>query len=192
MKIKSVVQICKKSETIELVNVGHGRQWLGDGAAFYPLFDMPIFTEETFAATFDLSERDRNNVRSTMQEVSPLKSVCLDEATSEECEVEVGPINVRYKGNTYIPLYGSHGVNFINEIYLVPFSDREDLFFFERGTQIGENTYFVIKKGFMVCGVVCPVSLPNKEFMEALTDLYQQCFYKYDQLNSDISVNESQ
>lgn len=53
MKVKKAVDICKKRNRIDLYDSDDG-QWLSDGLAVYPLFELPEFTEETICLAYDI------------------------------------------------------------------------------------------------------------------------------------------
>ena len=78
--------------------------------------------------------------------------------------------------NDLVPITTTHGVEFIQRKYLKPFSDADDnmLFIFERKTEAGA-TYFAVKDGLMLVGIILPYDCINEEFVSNIKNLYQQC-----------------
>jgi hypothetical protein len=45
MKIKKAFDICKKNKSIYISMTSEGEQWLSDGNAVYPIFELPLLNE---------------------------------------------------------------------------------------------------------------------------------------------------
>ena len=92
MKIKKIVDICKKSHQVTILNEKEGIQWLGDGVAFYPLYDAPFFDTESLFATFYIKEKQKENII-FRQEQTPesfcFSSECNDETYAERCDISL-------------------------------------------------------------------------------------------------------
>ena len=69
MKIKKIVDICRGSGRITLMNDEAGRQWLSDGVGCYPLLDAPLFDEESLYATFDITEKQQENIKKIVEKI---------------------------------------------------------------------------------------------------------------------------
>lgn len=54
MEIKKIINFCKKRGVLYLFD-GDGCQWISDGIAVYPLFNLPIFDEESILKAYDIS-----------------------------------------------------------------------------------------------------------------------------------------
>ena len=50
MKIKKIIDLCKKRGIFRLY-AGESVQWISDGCALYPLYNLPEFDEETLHLT---------------------------------------------------------------------------------------------------------------------------------------------
>lgn len=57
---------------------------------------------------------------------------------------------------------------------LAPLADQEDKMLYERQTASGE-TYFAVKSGFMVNGIVMPENIVDEVLLRQLKALYQEC-----------------
>ena len=75
-----------------------------------------------------------------------------------------------------VPITTSHGIEFIQSKYLTLFSDYDDnmLFIYERTNAAGE-TYFAVKDGLMLVGLIMPYDCINAEFVKRLKDICNQC-----------------
>lgn len=167
MKIEKIINICKRCGHITIYYGNGGVQWISDGAAIYPLFGCPIFDEASFCATYDISDEKKQIEFKEMP-----KCVDFSDETKNETEVERGgPIF-----GALVPITTSHGVEFIKSQYLTPFADSDNnmLRIYERTNAAG-MTYFAIKDGFMLVGIVMPYDCINEAFVKRLKDLAEQC-----------------
>ena len=169
MEIKRIISLCKKSGTLPLI--AHGDvQWLSDGYSIYPLFELPHFDEETICRTFDISEKKAAKM-TIRYDAKPPASICLDD------EVE-GEVPCDFDDELFggvIPVQTSQGVMFIRRDHLSPFNDaaRDTLQLFERHSANG-NTYFAVKVGFMLMGIVLPYNCINDRFVERIERMCEQ------------------
>lgn len=170
MKIKSIIGLCKRSGMLHLIE-NDGVQWLSDGYSLYPLFDLPHFDEETICRTFDISEKKAAKM-SIRYDGCPPASICLwDEVVDEvECEYD----SELFGG--VISVQTSQGVVFIRRDHLSPFgdTDQDTLRLFERHSPNG-STYFAVKIGFMLAGIVLPYNCINERFVEKIKAISEQC-----------------
>ena len=56
MKLKKIEQILKRNKTIILYHGPDDIQFLSDGAALYPMFNLPELTKESIFTMFDIPE----------------------------------------------------------------------------------------------------------------------------------------
>ena len=61
MKIKKLIDLCKKRGCFYLFE-DERVQWLSDGVALYPLYNVPEFDEETLCRTFDITEKQQEKI----------------------------------------------------------------------------------------------------------------------------------
>lgn len=169
MEIKKIIGLCKKSNVLHLIEQD-GVQWLSDGFGMYPLFDLPRFDEETICRTFDISEKKAAKM-AIRYDLMPPASLCLDNETEDEvmCEFD----DELFGG--VIPVQTSQGVMFIRRDHLSPFNDtaQDTLHLFERHSTTG-TTYFAVKIGFMLAGIVMPYNCINDRFVEKIERICEQ------------------
>ena len=166
MKNEKIINLCKRCGHITIFYGNEGVQWITDGAAIYPLFGCPVFDEPSFRATYDITDE---NKQISFKEMP--KCVDFSNETENETEVERG-------GQIFglVPLMTSHGVEFIQSKYLTPFADSDNnmIRVYERTNAAG-MTYFAIKDGFMLVGLIMPYDCINEAFVKRLKDLAEQC-----------------
>ena len=170
MEIKKIINLCKKSGALRIYE-NEGVQWISDGYALYPLFGLPLFDEESICAAYDISAKKAEKMHITFDLNLPANFDFRDD-TAEETQCKRGsPI---FGG--LIPITTSHGIEFIQSKYLLPFADHDDnmLYIFERTTAAGA-TYFAIKDGLMLAGLVMPYDCINEGFVNNLKDICEQC-----------------
>lgn len=172
MKIKKIVDICKGSGRMVLMNDSNGYQWLGDGVACYPLQDAPLFDMESLFVTFDITEKKQENI--LFQHVSELpEKFCFADMCDGEVFAERNDITLCYKGEEYQVYHSVGGALYVNAKYLKPINN-EEMEIYQRRTADG-IPYFVCKVGYMIQALIMPVKLDtNKDFTEKLDLLYEQ------------------
>ena len=166
MKIEKIINLCKRHGRIRICE-NEGVQWITDGTAIYPLFGCPVFDETSLCAAYDISDEKTQIIFDALPR-------CVDFSDEAENETEVtrgAPIF-----GSLVPLTTSHGVEFIQSKYLAPFSDSDDnmLRIYERTNAAG-MTYFAIKDGLMLVGIIMPYDCIDEAFVKRLKDLAEQC-----------------
>lgn len=174
MKIKKIIDICKKSGRCYIFS-GENTQWLSDGAAFYPLYNVPIFDEETLCRTFDITEKQQQKIM-FKQEYRLPSPYCFDDFLRSEVMCDLSPVIIGGGTNGIIACKTSQGVMFLDKKYLAPLEDTADgmLEIYERTTETGQ-TYFVAKSGFMLLALIMPYDAIDEMFVKQLKALCDQC-----------------
>lgn len=170
MEIKKIINLCKKSGQLRIFE-NEGKQWISDGHALYPLFDFPLFDEANICKVYDISAKKAAKMHITFDLNLPTSFDFRDDTESETQCARGEPL---FGG--LIPITTAHGIEFIQSKYLSPFSDSDDamLYIFERTTASG-GSYFVIKEGFMLVGLVMPYDCINESFVNRIKGIYEQC-----------------
>lgn len=183
MKIKNIAAICKKNKSVVLFErySDEGEvvlQYIGDGAAVYPVIGLPVLDKESVLTIFDIPEKQREDwyVRST----GIPEGINLDDIDGTEKPVEREVISIVYSGKTLKPLQTRRGLVFIESRYLSPVSDVLDVLeLYERIMPSG-TPYIVAKAGFLLQAVIMPVDVINQQFVEKLEELTRQCAISLD------------
>jgi len=173
MKISAIQQICKGAKRIELFSAPQSSvQWISDGGAFYPLYNLPEMEEENVFALFDIPEKKQDKISFEHKHQLPQFISFADTAKSENA-LEFGNISIYARGRVLRPLKTSLGIIYINEKYLRPFADAENgVQLYERYTPGGE-VYIAVKEGFLLTGIILPYDIVTKEFIEELETIYK-------------------
>ena len=170
MEIKKIINLCKKSGQLRIFE-NEGAQWISDGHAIYPLFGLPLFDEESICAAYDISGKKAEKMHISFDLKLPSNLDFSDDAEKEMQCTRGAPLF-----GALVPITTSHGIEFIQNKYLSPFSDSDDnmLFIYERTTAAG-GTYFAVKDGLMLVGIIAPYDCINEEFVKRLKDIALQC-----------------
>lgn len=170
MEIKKIISLCKKSGALILYE-NEGEQWISDGYALFPLSNMPLFDEETICRTYDISEKKaaKMTIRHELKMPGNI-SVAGDVDGEMPCEFDDELFE------RVVPIQTTRGQMFIQKRYLAPFCDTpaDMLYLFERHTPNG-GTYFAVKVGFQLMGLISPYECVNEGFVERIRRVYEQC-----------------
>lgn len=174
MKIRKIIDICKKRGNITIFESGK-EQWISDGAAIFPMFNLPQFDQDSLCKTYDITDKQAAKIH-FRHEYSMPAAYDFEDCTDDENIVMRGPMCLSDAGSGIIPYMTSQGVAFIDAKYLLPLSDMEEsmLNLYERHTESGQ-IYFAAKSGLMLVGIILPVDVINEQFVERLKQLTQQC-----------------
>ena len=174
MKIKKIVDLCKKSGRCVFYNTDEG-QWLSDGGAAYPLMNLPDFDSMSFCQTYDINDKAAEKI--VFKQITGLPEGISFADTNEGEEISVrGKIAIFAGGKKLIPYQTSTGIAFVDQKYLAPLADIEDnlLELYERYTKSGQ-LYFAAKTGLLLVAVIFPVNIVEKQFVGLLKDLTKRC-----------------
>lgn len=174
MKIKSIAAICKKMKQVMILNHcdsnGTVTQYIGDGVALYPVYDLPLLDEESVLSIFDVPEKQRESWNTRCVEPDGFH---LEDTDTSEYFIEEMGVSVVLNGTTLKPFRAKDGVLFVNSKYLAPFSDVRDIVqFFERRLDNGQP-YVVAKAGFMIQAVIMPFQVQETSLVQKLHKLVQ-------------------
>lgn len=168
MKIKQIESILKAEKTIIVVETS-ACQWLGNGAAFYPVHNLPKLTKENIFTIFDIPEEKRDKFYFEERELPNWLN--FEDTDKSEQMLDRGSIGINAKGRALEPLKTSLGITFINERYLKPFADADGGYeLYERIDAFG-RVYIAVKSGFLLLGIISPYDLINEEFVNTLKSL---------------------
>lgn len=173
MKINSIQQICKGAKRIELYTVEDKNvQWISDGGAFYPLYNLPQLEQENVFTMFDIPEDKQNKIRFEHKFTLP-QAMNFEDHANGETLLELGGISIYTRGQILLPLKTSLGIVYINQKYLAPFKDSKNgVTLHERITPNGA-VYIVAKEGFLLTGIILPLDVITKGFVDELESIYK-------------------
>lgn len=179
MKIKKAAAIFKEHKRCTIVErkIGTGTymQYLTNGAAVYPLYDLPRLRKESLLTVFDIPRIKWDDWIVQVKNYQDLR-VNLRDYDDEETMLEPGIYPIRLRDDcTLISLYTEeNGVLFLNEKYLAPFSDVESPEYWRRRDGHG-NSYVAVKSGVMVCGFIYPMQMEAETWENRWADFLNRC-----------------
>lgn len=173
MKIKKIIDLCKKRGIFRLYT-GESVQWISDGCALYPLYNLPEFDEETLYRVFDITEKQQDKISFRYESHLPT-GICCDDYMQGEAQCEQGTMLIEVGGRNIIPFKTSQGVLFIDEKYLAPLEDTRDYIEVYERTGEGGRIYFAVKSGFLLLAIVLPYDAIDELFVNGLKELSKQC-----------------
>ena len=182
LKIKNIAAICKKNKYAVIyernTESGGVVQYIGDGAAAYPVTGLPALDKESLLTIFDVPEKQRED---WFVQVAGIPSeISFDDMDATEKPVEREAISIAYSGKTLKPLQTRRGLVFIESRYLSPVSDILDVLeLYERITP-GGTPYIVAKAGFLLQAVIMPYDVISQQFVDNLKRLTEQCALSLD------------
>ena len=169
MKIKQIESILKSKKTIIILNTP-SCQWLGDGSAFYPVYNLPKLTQENVFTIFDVPE-DKWDKFSFKELDAPTYTNFDDDDENEQMLDRSKFVDICAGGRRLEALVTSDGISFIDTRYLKPFADIDDgCELYERIDKNGEP-YIVAKTGFVIVGIIKPYDLINDKFINILESM---------------------
>ncbi len=173
MKISTIQQICKGAKRIVIYSdPSVSVQYISDGGAFYPLYNLPRMEEENVFALFDIPEKKQDKIRFEHKRSLP-EFIDFSDTTDDEIALEFGSISIYKRGRILSPIKTSLGIIYINEKYLKPFSDSENgVQLFERHMP-GGGIYIAVKEGFLLTGIILPYDIVTSDFVEELKKIYE-------------------
>lgn len=167
MKIKQIEKILKAKKTI-YISEANGAQWLSDGAAFYPVYNLPKLTEENIFVLFDIPEDKRDKFRFKTPQLPTFLN--FEDSDENEQMIDRSDFSLFVNGRLLEPLKTSRGIVFIKPRYLMPIDADEGFALYERISEYG-RPYIVVKRGFILQAVIYPENIIDDKFVESLETL---------------------
>lgn len=173
MKIKKIVDMCRRDGVVRIYGGEGGTQWISNGYACYPLYDVPELSEDEFFTVFDFSAKQRDETvfqRAALPDSLSFKDF---DATERGCE-KLSP-SIPYGSRLLIPYKTVRGIKFLDSEYLEPLiGESGESQVFERISKKGE-AYFAIKVGMCLRAVVMPFNAVNRSFVDNIEKIYSLC-----------------
>lgn len=194
MKIKKILSLCKNAGQLTLYsNPDRDIQWLSDGRAIYPLIGCPKFDEDSFCNTYEITDSQRKKMAFRINEPLPI-NFNFDDTDDYETETEKMPLTVTYSTYDAVAYKTQCGIEFANRAHMQPFGDYSgrDIVCTLRTDESGVP-YFAIKNGFMLIGIVLPLKIICKSFINDLKSFERQVevtFYNDRPENPQVELSE--
>ena len=167
MKIQKITSLLKKSKRIYLA-YKDGKQWIGDGAAFYAIHNLPELDEDIILAMLDVPEDKRSSYTVETRDWLPF----FDEDYSCEPAEQVGDTLYTHYGRTLQAVSCGDGVvRMIDVKYLKPIEIDFNGYGVAGVCKDGSgDPLIVIRDGLFTLAIITPIRL-SSGFIEDITDL---------------------
>ena len=173
MKIKKIVDICRREGVAKIYEDSNEVQWLSCGYACYPLYEVPELSEDEFFTIFDFSAKQREETIFERAEF-PSSLSTLDTVPYEILCKKLSP-NIPFGSRLLIPFDAVGGIKFLDSEYLAPFADESnDVEIYKRLSGNGEP-YFAVKIGMCLRAIIMPFNAVNKSFVDNIEKIYALC-----------------
>lgn len=174
MKIKKMIAICKQNKCITLFNSKDG-QWLSDGHAVFPMYDLPVFDGDSICRTYDITEKQQSKIVFRFEATLPT-ALNFEDTVDDEQLLTNGDLILLDGGRKLIPYITESGIAFLDGKYLDVVSDYEEsgIDVYARRNTYG-NLYFAVKSGFILIGIILPEKVINNDFVKRIKNLSQMC-----------------
>ncbi len=181
MKFSKMIGLCKKAKRVFVYEEYSGEtvmQYIGDGNAAYPIFDMPRLDKNGIFAVMDVPEKNKSDyyyICTPIPEDISFEDISFKDSDKTETLVKPLPISIGFAGQLMKPLQTQSGIMFIDERYLKPLSDVYDVLeLYERTSDSGKR-YIVAKAGFLLQTVIMPISVTaGSPFADELISVAEQ------------------
>ena len=173
MKIKKIVDICRREGVARIYEDSNEVQWLSCGYACYPLYEVPELSEDEFFTIFDFSAKQRNET--IFERTAFPSSLSTSDLSEAEILCEKLSPNIPFGSRLLIPFKTAGGIKFLDSEYLAPFADESnDIEIYERVSVKGEP-YFAVKIGMCLRAIITPFNAVNKSFVDNIEKIYHLC-----------------
>lgn len=173
MKIKKIVDMCRREGMVKILVDDSGVQWLSNGYACYPLHDVPTLTEDQFYTIFDFSPKQRKETVFTRTEFPA--SICNNDIHPTDLHCDRLKQNIPFGSRLLVPFSTPSGIKFFDEEYLSPLVGETDkVEVFERISKDGDP-YFAVKVGMFLRAIIMPFNAINKSFVDNIGEIYSLC-----------------
>lgn len=174
MIINKIIQLCKREKRIYLINNGDS-QWLSDGHAVYPMYEMPEFDMDSLLKTYDISAKKGEKIIK-MHVASENINLNFSDTCPDEVLCEQNPIRIAINGTTYIQMLTENGCELLDSKYFAPLADaNEDMVqIYQRTTESGD-VYFAVKDGMFLIALIQPTLVLNEKTLEELKAFVTRC-----------------
>jgi hypothetical protein len=148
-------------------------QWLSNGYACYPLYEVPELSEDEFFTIFDFTEKQREETIFERAEFPKNLSTSDFIPGDQLCE-KLSP-NIPFSSRLLIPFSTPMGIKFLDSEYLAPFAGEiNNIEVYERISANGEP-YFVVKIGMCLRAIIMPFNAVNKSFVDNIEKICSLC-----------------
>lgn len=190
MKITKIAALLKRGKRIIIYDAPDDTQWIGDGGAAFPLFNIPRLDEESAFAIFDISEKQQEKFYFHHTQLP--EGINFTDTDPCENQLENKDITINTDGFALRPLETQKGLVCIDTKYLAPFSDVLDMVELYERTAPNGDIYIAVKAGLMLVGVIMPTKHAiKKDFVEQLERFAHHCRHAFETKEQEKAEREA-
>lgn len=169
MKLQKIKSICKEARRILLFEAA-SYQWISNGYAAYPCYNLPRLNEENIFAIFDIPDSDKGKI--IFNEQAAPEKLDFEDNHPGEVLLERYPLAIRSHGQILLPLNFAGQVVYINEKFLAPFSDVKEGYELYGRIDSDGKPYVAVKTGMILLGIISrsDVVTRNEDFVPTLRE----------------------
>lgn len=168
MKISALKPIVQRRKLLRVFDTPGGDQWLSDGTAAYPVYNLPELDEKAALAVLDILPEKWAEISCERTDAPAILS--FDDVERGERMLPRPRLSCFvFDGVIMNVALTSKGLRLYNPAYLKPLSD-DDFELYERQTEAGE-IYLAAKTGLILKGLIMTISAPWGELHAELSAL---------------------
>lgn len=173
MKLSKIGSLLKRDKSIYLYNdLPNNMQWIGNGAAAYPIIGMPPMTEDNICTMFDITTKQKQEYFIRVDTLP--ERLCFKDTDPAENELAESDLLIVKSGRELQPLETQNGLAFLDMDYLKPIGTEDYIKLFERPTQRG-GVYFAVKVGLNLQAIIMPFNPVSTAFVRQMENMACQC-----------------
>lgn len=154
MVIKKISALCKSAKQIVLLDSDSGRQWAGDGNAFYELIGMPTLGERSICVVMDIPPDKAAGMIIRRDHFPAGYNTDEDDDTGRYMAYNMDN-GIKFEGLELMPVSDGIEMYVIQPKYLAPLADLAAVTLEARTSPKGD-TYIVAKDGMFVVAIIMP------------------------------------
>lgn len=171
MLTNKIAALCRKEKSILITRSGK-TQWVGNGAAIYPLYKFPKIDDDSLCAIFDISEKKRENMCIRTLDIAPID---ISDNCDNEIEIEKRNTTTVLGKSEMQSFFTGEKLIFIDSHFLTPLSDiSEELGYYLRYSN--KQMYIVVKLGMIPLAAIMPFKVNFNEIIKS-TEEYLKLLY---------------
>lgn len=152
----------------------------------YPIIGLPYLNKEEIFTLFEIKEKEQDNYIFRHEEAV---LNFYDDNVNGERVIQPEKLTIATASTTIKPVITRHGITFYDTKYLGPLAGLSEMEIYER--EYAGGSYFAVKSGFLLYGVIMPYQIITEEFVECLGRVAHLCEEKFEEkkLKDGIQIN---
>ena len=168
MKISTLKPLIQRRKVLRVFDTPGGDQWLSDGTAAYPVYNLPELDEKAALAVLDIPPEKWAEI--SCERTGAPAVLSFDDVEPGERMLPKARLSCfAFDGVVMNVALTSKGLRLYNPAYLKPLTD-DNFELYERKTEAGE-IYLAAKAGLILKGLIMTIQAPWGELYAELANL---------------------